>query len=772
MDLFADAMDLPEASRAAWLADRCADSPELLERVRQLTEADARSSGFLESTPAWSRPVNRVGERLGAYELVAELAAGGMSKVYRARRVDGTYQHDVAIKLFGAFHMDPSVLRRFDTERQILAALEHPNIARIIDGGTAADGTPYLIMELVEGEPITRYCERHKVDLAGRLRLFNKVCEALAFAHRRGIVHRDIKPANVLVSQSGDPKLIDFGIAKVMQPERMALELPETRIDQRPLTPEYASPEQLSGRPVAVPSDIYSLGVLLYELLTGQRPHQIAALSAAEAERVVLGTIPADPSQAVARGRQAPPSGLGEQPRLRRQLRGDLDRIVMTAMRREPEARFVSVTAFAEDIERHLAGQPVRARGASRLYRTGKFITRHRTGVAAITVAFLALATALITVQIQSREAQRQRDQAESAKQFLVEMIRRVDPYENTESATLLGAIKQALPDIEARFSGQPLLEAEMRHAMGYALQNLGEIDLARQQLERAHALRMAHGSALEQAAAEDALGIMAWWSSDFERGSEHFGQALERLEGDRSRAAINQRVTTLANWSGMLIDAGDYEFSRRLGERALAQVADASVPPASLASLWTNLANAREGMGDDQGALAAFDEALAVQRADTGIDHPAYAIILNNMALLQYRLGRTEEAIGALETSIDIRLATLGDSHPQTATAVVNLARMLTLSGRPDEARSHALRGLEIALAGWEPGHPRIGKAHEALALVYRDSGRLDLAREQAELALALYLDAPGVDPSWVSTVENLLAELDAGVPVTGDLR
>jgi len=320
MALFSECLDIPIEQQQAWLAERCDGRPALLERVQRLLRADEDSTGFMESGPEFVLRANRVGERLGAYELVSELASGGMSTVYRARRVDGTYQHDVAIKLFRAFHMDPSVLRRFDTERQILAALEHPNIARIIDGGKAADGTPYVIMELVDGEPITRYCDRHRVDLIGRLNLFVKVCQALAFAHRRGIVHRDIKPGNVLVSESGEPKLIDFGIAKVLQPERMALELPETRLEQRPLTPEYASPEQLTGKPVGVASDIYSLGILLYELLTGQRPYQVAALSPAEAERVVCGTIPADPSQAIARGRMPPPAGLSEADRLRRQL--------------------------------------------------------------------------------------------------------------------------------------------------------------------------------------------------------------------------------------------------------------------------------------------------------------------------------------------------------------------------------------------------------------------------------------------------------------------
>jgi len=770
MALFSECLDIPIEQQQAWLAERCDGRPALLERVQRLLRADEDSTGFMESGPEFVLRANRVGERLGAYELVSELASGGMSTVYRARRVDGTYQHDVAIKLFRAFHMDPSVLRRFDTERQILAALEHPNIARIIDGGKAADGTPYVIMELVDGEPITRYCDRHRVDLIGRLNLFVKVCQALAFAHRRGIVHRDIKPGNVLVSESGEPKLIDFGIAKVLQPERMALELPETRLEQRPLTPEYASPEQLTGKPVGVASDIYSLGILLYELLTGQRPYQVAALSPAEAERVVCGTIPADPSQAIARGRMPPPAGLSEADRLRRQLRGDLDRIIMTAMRREPNERFESVVALAEDIDRHLAGQPVRARGASRWYRTSKFIGRHRLGVSATALAFVILAGALVAVQIQANEAQKQRDQAqlearraESAKQFLVEMIRRADPYENAESATLVGAIKQSIPDIEARFASQPQLEAEMRYAVGYALQNLGEIPLAREQVERSLEIRRRQGNKLDLAESEDAMGIVNWWESDFDQAAVHFRRALEAIEDEHDSTARLRRVTTLTNWAGMLIDSGDFGESQRLAERALAQADASDVDPSTLATLWANLATARDGIGDQEGAVDAFEQALAVQRESTGIWHPNYAIALNNFALLQVNRNELGEAVRLLEQSVEIRLRTLGESHPQTATALVNLARVQSMAGELEGAEASALRGLEVAIAGYGEGHPRIGKAHEALAIVYQMTGRHDLAREHAESALATYRSAPGIDPGWVTKIEELIASLES---------
>jgi serine/threonine-protein kinase len=761
MALFAECFDQPAEEREAWLLARTAGQPDLTERVLKLLAADRASEDFLESGPHALSAQNRVGERLGAFELVSELASGGMSTVYRARRVDGAYQQDVAIKLFRAFHMDDSARRRFDTERQILAALEHPNIARIIDGGTAEDGTPFVTMELVEGLPITRYCERERLGLGDRLKLFIKVCDALAFAHRRGIVHRDIKPGNVLVSDAGEPKLIDFGIAKVLQPEQMDLDLPETRIEQRPLTPEYASPEQLTGQAIGVASDVYSMGVLIYELLTGQRPYQVSALSPAEAERVVLGTIPADPSMAVARGRDALPAGIDDAARLRSRLRGDIDRIVMTAMRREPDERFASITEFREDIERHLAGQPVRARGASRLYRLGKFVSRHRSGVAATALAFAVLSAALVAVLIQSNEAQRQRDQAEAASQFLIDMINRADPYENAESASLAGAIKQAIPEIRERFSGQPALEADMRYQIGYALQSLGEIPLARAQFQRAADLRTAMDDPLGMAEVEDGLAIVSWWESDFDQAGLHFARALELIERDPSIEAVTRRVTILVNWSGMANDAGRYEFAAQVAERALAQVSDAAVPADTLATLWGNLATARESLGDGEGALQAFDEALAVQAEATGEQHPNYAIILNNQSLLFHSLERFEEAIATQRRSVEIRLATLGDAHPQTATGLTNLARLLTIDGQLDEAERYARQALEVARAGWGEDHPRTGKSHEALALIHQARRERDSAREQAERALAIYRAAPGVSPVWIEQIESVLAEL-----------
>ena len=768
LDLFAESLEQPENNREAWLRERCAGDAALCAAVLRLHAADVHGAGFLEASPVPLR--DRIGERLGAFELVTLIGAGGMGRVYRARRADGKFEQEVAVKLFDAGRMDAVALARFDAERRILASLEHPGIARLIDGGNAADGTPYVVMELVRGEPVTRWCNSRQLDLAARLQLFVRLCEGLEQAHRRGIVHRDIKPGNVLVGEDGQPKLIDFGIAKVLQDSAVEVELPATAVNTAMLTPEYASPEQVCGRPVGPSSDVYSLGILLYELLTGVRPYQVATLSPAQLEQTVCRSVPADPSDQVSRNRASPPLGLADARQLRRALRGDIDRIVMTALCKEPGQRYPSAAALGRDIERYLSGEPVEARGASRLYRLRKFVQRHRGAAAGLATAFIVLIGGIVAVTMQAREAQRQRDaaqqeaaRAEAARDFLVRMIGRADPFENADTPTLAGALKQSVQEIDERFSGQPALEAQMRHAIGHALVGLGETAAARDQLEQALALRRQHGSPLDQAESLDGLGVVAWWESDFALAEANLREALDQLDTDSSPRAQALRVNVLANLGGMLVDAGEYARSVAFSRQALAAAErSAQTGIETRASIWGNLGNALSELeGESEAALAAFDKVLALQREATGEMHPNYAIVLNNLGLMHMSLGRHDQALLALQRSLEIREQTLGGKHPQTATALFNLAGMLIALGRHAEAEPHALRALEVAERGFAPGHPRIGKAHEKLAQLYQATGRTELAREHARAALRLYRAAKGVDPAWIDTAQGVLDAL-----------
>ena len=763
-------LDQPEAQRAAWLQKNCGDNPRLMEAMLRMADAAAACGDFLEGGAATTVAPDRIGKRIGRYELISELGRGGMGAVYRARRADGAFEQEVAIKLFLQDLVSDSAQQRFTAERQILASLEHPGIARLIDGGTTTDGTAYVVMELIDGESITHYCERHSLDLQARLKLFQGICQTLEVAHEKGIVHRDIKPANVLATKEGRTVLVDFGIAKVLRAEEFAAELPATVPGLTALTPDYASPEQIRGQEISVASDIYSLGILLYELLTGSRPYTTNSLSPGEIERSVCESIPPDPSSRVATMRANPPAGLEDNRKLRSKLRGDLDRIVMTALRKQPQQRYKSAASFAADIGRYLSGMPVNASGASKLYRAGKFVARHRMIVATTAFAFIVLLGGLIAVSLQAREAQRQRDnamqeanRAKSAKDFLVEMIGRADPYENSESATLIGAIKQSIAGIDERFKGQPQLEADMRYAIGYALQNLGEIEPAREQMLKALALRQQHGSKLDIAEATAGLGIIDWWKSDFVTGEKHFRAALDLIDVDDSKRATVLRVDALTNFAGMMIDAGDYTRSETISRKAIAAAEEwPNAPAATLATLWGNLATAQESDKKFDVAAVSFEKTLQMQRKATGEMNPAYAIVLNNQAHLFVDQGQLEKAIDNLKQSLKIRRQTLGKNHPQTATALFNLAHVQTRIGDFKAAESNGLEALKIAEASYKPGHPRIGKAHQALADLYLKTNQLALARKHALYAQTIYKKADGVDPSWIEAADALLEKIE----------
>ena len=391
------ALDLPEAEREAFLEQECADEPSLLQEIRAMLTAAGKSDSLLD-TPAANLAATLLTpppERVGHYRIERLIGEGGMGTVYLAQRDDGEFDHQVALKVVrSGLHLDARVVRRFRDERQILATLNHPGIARLLDGGLTSDNLPYFAMEYVEGLPITRYCEARGLSLEQRLALVVRVCEAVAHAHGKQIVHRDIKPSNILVTEAGDPRLLDFGIAKLLDATPGSSEL--TRRSERLLTPEYASPEQIRGEPVTVASDVYSLGVLLYEVLTGRRPFRRAGRTAYSLERAVLEEEPRSPSEVVEGDQQ------------RRRLRGDLDAIVLTAMSKEPAHRYPSAAELRADVARHLRGEPVTARQASGIDRFRRWTRRHKVGLSS---AGAAVFGASVILAIAMREKQSPGDQ-------------------------------------------------------------------------------------------------------------------------------------------------------------------------------------------------------------------------------------------------------------------------------------------------------------------------------------------------------------------------
>ena len=431
-------LNLAPEQRPAYLEQVSGADPELRRELESLIASHEQAgTDFLNvpppqaldpSAPDDLDPGRRdpmIGRRLGTYEIVEQIGAGGMGEVYRAVRADDQYHKQVAIKLVRAGQNSDFVIRRFKNERQILATLDHPNIARLLDGGTTEEGIPYFVMELIEGQPITEYCDSRNLPIAERLKLFVAVCSAVQYAHQRLIVHRDIKPGNILVTHEGTPKLLDFGIAKIVDTE--AETGPATLTIFRALTPGYASPEQVKGEPITTASDVYSLGVVLYELLSGQHPYSAPGYTPHQIARAVCEVDPEKPSTIVRRTESSPSAG-GQPPlrsattipldessadRLSKRLSGDLDNIVLMALRKEPERRYASVDKFAEDLRRHLANLPVFARKDTAGYRISKFVARHKAGVAATVAAIVILIVGIVATL---REAQIAREQASIAR--------------------------------------------------------------------------------------------------------------------------------------------------------------------------------------------------------------------------------------------------------------------------------------------------------------------------------------------------------------------
>lgn len=501
-EIFGAAEALPGTDRLAYLDVECADDEELRREVETLLSADAGPEFLapperdeIDAVLGFDDRELSAGARLGPYELVSLIASGGMGSVYLARRADDVFDKQVAIKVMQRSVAGPHLEDRFQRERQALARLDHPNVTRLLDGGTTPDGRPYLVMEYVEGRPIDLYCHDMRATIAQRLELFTTVCAAVAYAHRNLVIHRDVKPSNVLVADDGTVKLLDFGIARWLDHEDgTAVTATITRL--RAMTPEYASPEQIRGEPVSTATDVYSLGVLLYELLCGRRPFRLRDLPHYEADRTVCEEDPPLPSSAVGRGRRAGAIRLPFADRAGRALRGDLDTIVMTALRKDPARRYGSVEQFADDVRRYLDSRPIRARKDTFVYRAGKLMRRNKPLTAAGLLVAAAVCTAFVGISlglVHAREAERtarfQRASAQEVVAFFEKMLTAANPYRKGHEVTVLELLEDAERDIGADLADKPEVEAGVRLALARTQVSMMMWDRVRPNAERALAL-------------------------------------------------------------------------------------------------------------------------------------------------------------------------------------------------------------------------------------------------------------------------------------------
>jgi serine/threonine-protein kinase len=697
--------------------------------------------------------------QVGPYRIVRELGRGGMGVVYLADRVDGEFRRQVAVKVLKRGMDTDDFIRRFHTERQILADLCHPNIAELHDGGTTADGQPYLVMEYVEGVALDDYCAARSLTVRDRLDLFLKICAAVQHAHRSAVIHRDLKPGNILVTGDGEPKLLDFGIAKLLRPEGTGTQTGLMSALLRPMTPEYASPEQVLGKTITVGSDVYALGVMLYELLAGRPPYRLQSRAEAELHRVICGEEPARPSSAL-----EPAEGANrgaDLARVRRQLRADLDHIVLKALRKDPGERYLTVDELVEDLRRHLDGRPVGARKGTLGYRLGKLVRRHRVGVAAAVAVVAALVGVAVREDTQRRRISRERDKAEATAEFLKSLFDASDPQEAQPGTVTVREVLDRAARRVAGLDSRPEMEATYLGIIGVVYTNLGLYDQALALLTRALEINeRLHGERhVDVATSLTEVGVALYNKGDLASAESYYRRALA-LREDLLDGNDPDLAEVSSNLGVLLEDKGDYAGAEPLLRRALDIYRRRLGPVNDLTvSVSNNLASLLHDKGELVEAEAIYRQALASYRALHGPEHPQVATALNNLALALADREDYPAAEATFRESLAMRRKLLGDNHPDTAQSVSAIGFILFCERRYDEAEPVLRDALERRNRILGPDNVATATTEITLARLLLATNRPAQAEPVARHALATFRhDLPDGNEWHVGLIESVL--------------
>lgn len=739
------------------------DDPDLRREVDALLGQLGWVRGFLESPPAaaaaglvaeirQAEARRQQGRRIGAFQIVRELGRGGMARVFLAQRADGQFTQQVALKLLRSDLDSDADHERFRVEREILASLDHPHIARLLDGGVTDEGQPYLVLEHVDGRPLNVYCDDSALSIRRRLELFLTVCDATQYAHRRLIVHRDLKPSNILVTSAGSVKLLDFGLAKLLQPDTAQL----TRTRQRWMTPEYAAPEQVLGAQVTTLTDVYQLGVVLYHLLTGRLPFRARGDSLPQLEAAVLRDEPVPPSSFAAA------------------LRGDLDAIVLKAIRKEPEQRYASVGELAQDIRRHLSSHPVLARRPSLAYRMRRLVRRRRIETLAVMTIALTLigAVAFSTRQAQHAVAERNRAatearQSEAVTAFLLDLFEANDPSEmSADSLTARDLLQRGVARAE-RLRQQPDVQARMLETTGRIYQRLGHYAAGQVLLERALALRRSeHGvTSFEVAATLQSVvdGLL------------RMGRVAAADSAAREVLAINERLlgpghpnvaTALQQLANVSVHRGDLREAEAQLHRAL-EIRQRALGPDDSLTATSHLAYGASlrRRGRTAEAEREFRRALSIYESVHGPVHPQVAEATIHLAyLLTDDAARAAEAESLYRRAIEIRRLVFGAGHPHAANALSDFSTYLSERGDHQQAIPMARQYLHILLRAYGPEHSAVAYATSQLAFRLQAAGELRDAERLFREAVALERRTRGDDHANVAGHEFNLARLLVG--------
>ncbi len=772
--VFMHAIELPTEERAAYLDEACGEDMAFRREVDAVlaghNSAGGRDDPDRLLTPPQPHPSQfSPGARVGPWQLDGLIGRGGMGEVYRAHRADAQYEQSVAIKVLRAGRDTNDMMRRFRSERQILARLQHPNIATLLDGGVTDAGQPWLAMQYVDGKPITEWADERQLGLAGRLQLFGTVCEAVRTAHASLVVHRDLKPSNILVTAEGTVRLLDFGIAKVLDAGTDDLQTGDLLL----LTPEHAAPEQFRGEPITTATDVYALGVLLFQLLTGSRPFQMTA--PAELMRAVCEQAPPNPSAAARDARRLEKANRKTAPVAALQLVGDLDAIVLKALRKEPERRYRSVGELAEDVRRYLDGFPVEARPETFGYVASRFIRRNRIAVTAGAAAALALAAlAVVSTRAAARSREqaaaiaRERDVAVQVSSFLETLFKSPSPFnagrERRDTMRLASFLTEGTAKVRRDLKAQPLLQSQMLTVLGRAHSDLGLYPIAQSLLEEAIVIRrrVLGPDAMETASTERSLaGLLQ------QTGQAAAAESLaRRVETVFARDSINkrdERIRALTVRGNSLQLLGKLPEAEPVYRQALA-LAREEYPDTSseLAGRMSDLASLLGNMAKYDEAEELLRQSIDVETLAGGRDAMRRATPMNNLATVLMRQGRFVPAESLLREANRIVDLNLPDPHPIRGSALDNLGANLSEQKRFTEAEPLLRQALAMKRRALGEKHPGLGNTMSNLASVLDNQGRNAEALVLHQQALALMTETLGPNnPQVAFSYQNLAVSL-----------
>jgi serine/threonine protein kinase/tetratricopeptide (TPR) repeat protein len=748
-------LDVPPAQREGWIDAHCRDA-ELAQALRRLA-TDAEREGLIDTgsdaiarrllhddaggvaagdapatdTDAAAFP-SWIGRRVGAWRIESLLGEGGMASVFLARRDDGGFEQAVALKVLRHGLLDPYEQQRFLRERKILAQLAHPRIARLIDGGVTPEGVPWFAMEYVPGTAITAFCDARRLPFEARLRLFLDVCDAVTCAHQSLVVHRDLKPSNILVTDAGELRLLDFGIASLSAAaDATGSEATRTVAARRRLTPAYAAPEQWQDGPVTTSADVYALGVLLHELVTGRRP----ALRDDGSLRRPSAQVAGDDAAQAAHRRDVGPA------RLRRAVAGDLDRILEVALQPLPARRYGSVAALADDVRRHLERRPVRARADSVPYRIGRFVRRHRAGVVASVLLLLSVVAGAAASLHQARltraalvHAQAEAERANAVRGFLVQLFADAAPNRTKgREVTAAELLDRGVRGLDDGLAGTPGLRAELQLTLAGIYRELGRYDSADALLAQVSTV-----DGVDQAALAFERSRVALAAGRYDDADAAIGAALELLPA--SSGTQLRRAELLAFQAEVLVarDRKD-EADAAIREAIDIVRTQLQVEPLVLAHHTAVLGQIAFARGEMEVADAAASEALALRVAQLGELHTDVATVQHDLGVIQLQQGRLDEAQATFEAALATRRQLLGPAHVDLASTLQNLGATLRHKGERETARGYYEEAAHMLQTLFPDGHPALAIAWNSLAVLTQELGQLDEATEWLEKAIAM---------------------------------